>query len=387
MKKTSEKNTKTMKTLSNHFKSIIGGLAFVLIIASCDSNPDVTPREDLLPQQFRVDIPSSLSNSELANGRVIPNGRVKDDTVRGNDIYELLGVFIEIGDEAGELVEEIINGVRRNNIDRVITLTYISDDDNREKNLVVVDNSDFEGRTWDYQLTVTDADSEGEADGGKAMQVFWNVGQPVEGIAILKPFNIDRVANEFGGDAIFRIDYAETGEFGYEAHMEVQISGLPLPSPLIDQFAIDNLKMFAGKNGNTIDVRGNSNHPNAQFFNGDQGFNWAFVASGDEILDIGVAEVGLPPSGLNETDRSVLLEEYSINNVFIREVTASFPGLTEELIAPFLVETEAPGYFSDEGFLSGGTSPGVAWDGLAARLGDLSPFNPSEVSSLTLDFK
>ena len=247
MKKTSEKNTETMKTLSNHFKSIIGGLAFVLIIASCDSNPDVTPREDLLPQQFRVDIPSSLSNSELANGRVIPNGRVKDDTVRGNDIYELLGVFIEIGDEAGELVEEIINGVRRNNIDRVITLTYISDDDNREKNLVVVDNSDFEGRTWDYQLTVTDADSEGEADGGKAMQVFWNVGQPVEGIAILKPFNIDRVANEFGGDAIFRIDYAETGEFGYEAHMEVQISGLPLPSPLMAQMLLFRIQAIGSR--------------------------------------------------------------------------------------------------------------------------------------------
>ena len=136
-----------------------------------------------------------------------------------------------------------------------------------------------------------------------------------------------------------------------------------------------------------VDVWGNSNHPNAQFFSGEQGFNWAFVASGDEILDIGVAEVGLPPSSLNETNREILLVEHSVKNVLTREINASFPGINPDLLELFLSETAAPGYFSDEGFLSGGVSPGNAWDGLAARLGDLSPFNPSEVSSLTVSFK
>jgi len=40
---------------------------------------------------------------------------------------------------------------------------------------------EFEGRQWEYQLTITDAESEENSDGGIGMQVFWNK-QPVEGI-------------------------------------------------------------------------------------------------------------------------------------------------------------------------------------------------------------
>jgi len=40
----------------------------------------------------------------------------------------------------------------------VKTVTYESEDD---------------GRTWEYGLTITDAESEGEADGGKGMQIYW----------------------------------------------------------------------------------------------------------------------------------------------------------------------------------------------------------------------
>ena len=192
-----ELNTDTMKTLRSIKYSLLGGIIILFVLASCDSNPDVTPREDLLPQQFRVDIPSSISNGDFAGGRVRPNGRVlqDDDSIRGEEIYELLAFFIELGDGAGEIVEAIIEGIRIHNIDRVITLTFISDDDGREKNLVVEDNVDFEGQTWDYLLTITDAESEGDPIGGKAMQVFWNDGSPAQGIAIIHLFNMDRAEN------------------------------------------------------------------------------------------------------------------------------------------------------------------------------------------------
>jgi len=388
MKTEVQSNNEKMKTFKSiaYFFTTLAIVTFGLM--ACDSNPDVEPQGDLLPESFRVDIPSTISNKNFIAGGRYRNGRMMDDdSVRGDEIYELLGFFVALADESGELVEAIIENIRVHNIDRILTLTIISDDDGREKNLTVISDSDFEGKTWNYQLTITDAESEGNADGGKALQVFWNTDGPPEGIAIINLFNMDREENPLAGDATFRINYSETGEFGYEAHMEVLISGIPLPSPLLDPFAVNNMRLFAGKNGDVVDVWGNSNHPNATFFSGDQGFNWAFVASGNEIEDIGVAEVGLPPSDLDETDRSVLLEEYSVKNVLINEVTAAFPGIDQDLLATFLTETSAPGYFDSDGFISGGVSPGAPWDELALRLQDLTPFNPSEVSSLQVGFK
>lgn len=382
-----ELNNKKMKTFKSTPKALIVMVAFVIALASCDSNPEVTPQGDLLPENFRVDIPSTISNKDfVANGRY-KAGRTKEDSIKGNDIYELLGFFIAIADGSGELIEAIITSIGIHQIDRVLTLTYISDEDNREKNLVVTSNVDFEGKTWQYQLTITDAESEGNADGGKALQVFWNKEGPTEGISILKPFNIDREENPLAEDAKYRIDYSETGASGYEADMEVRISGLPLPSPFLDPYAINTMRLFAGRNGDDVDVWGNSNHPNAEFFSGDKGFNWAFVASGNEVLDIGVAEVGLPPSSLDETDRTILLEEYSVNNVFVREITAVFPNIDQEFLDELLSETAAPAYFNSDGFISGGVSPGIPWDGLATRLQDLAPFNPAEVSTLEVEFK
>jgi len=53
-----------------------------------------------------------------------------------------------------------------------------------------------------------------------------------------------------------------------------------------------------------------------------------------------------------------------------------------------LQNTAAPGYFNEKaGFLSGGESPGPEWDALAARLENLSPYNPLETSNLTVAFK
>ena len=374
---------KTVKTIS--FVLIVG-LAFSMFFSSCESNPDVTPQEDILPTSFSVDIPSSISNKNLTGGRI--GGRIKDDSLRGNDIYENLGTFIAVGEESAKLVEAFIEGIRKYKIDRVVSLTYVGEDDNRTKNLVVVSNSSFEGKTWGYQLTVTDADSEDQADGGKALQIFWNKSTTVEGIAIIKPFNCDRTENANSKDAVFRIDYTEASDLGYDAQMEVLISGLPVENPLSDPYSISTLRMFAGKKGDIVDVYGNSNHPNAILFSGTVGFNWAFVASGNEVKDAGVAEVGLPPSKLNSSDRKVLLKDYSIKTVFTNEIKAVWPGIDPVLLNSYLSETSAPGYFSKaKGFLSGGVSPGAEWDILKARLEALSPYNPKQVSELLVGFK
>lgn len=380
-------NTKIMKQFKFISNKVLVGLVFALIITSCDQNEEITPSKDILPETFRVEIPSAISDGEYAIGGR-KSGRSKEDTLQGNAIYENLGTFISIGDGAAEIVEEIILGLRRHKIDRVISLTYVSEDDNRTKNLVVASDVQFDDQTWEYQLTVTDADSEGNLDGGKAMQVFWNKRRPIQGIAIIKPYNIDREENPNAGDAIIRIDYSEVSSQDYDAEMEVFISGLPLPSPLEDPYAISTLHMFAGKKGDIVDVYGNSNHPNAILFAGNTGFNWAFVASGSDPKEIGVAEVGLPPSDLDESDRNVLLKDYSIKNVFTNEINEVWPTLDPALLASYLKNTEAPGYFSDKvGFIAGGESPGTEWDVFESRLENLSPYNPLETSNLIVVFK
>ncbi len=373
-----------MKT-SNKFS--LSALAFAVsffILIGCDNNTDVQPQQDILPSSFSVDIPSTISYSG-SNGRV--GGRIKDDSLRGNAIYLHLGTFIAVGEESAKLVEAFIDGIRKYKIDRIQTLTYVGEDDNRTKNLVVLSNITYEGKTWDYEMTVTDADSESNPDGGKALQIFWNKSASVEGIAIIKPYNCDRIKNANAKEAVFRIDYTETSTLGYDAQMEVRISGLPLADPSEDSFSVNTLHMFAGKKGDVVDVYGNTNHPNAMLFTSEAGFNWAFVASGNDVKNTGVAEVGLPPSSLDKNDRKILLKDYSIKNVFTAGITALWPGIDQDLLAAYLKDTAAPGYFNKKGFISGGTSPGADWDALTERLNALTPYNPKQTSSLVVTFK
>lgn len=375
-----------MKTFKCMSLIVMMGL-FSLIVSSCETNKDISPQDDIIPSSFRVDIPSSISNRNfVAGGRI--GGRSNTDSLKGNDVYKNLGTFIAVGEEASKMVEDIIKGIKKYRIDRIVSLTFIGDEDKRTKNLVVVSAVEFEGKIWDYQLTVTDMESQGKPDGGKAMQVFWNKKQLINGIAIIKPYNFDRTNNANVPNTVYRVDYWEGGNLGYDTQMEVRIAGIPLGNPLDNPFAIGSLQMFAGKKGDVVDVFGNSNHPNAILFSGQVGFDWAFVASGNDPKNLGVAEVGLPPSTLNSIDRTVLLKDHSIKNVFTSEIKKLWPRIDPKLLDVYLKNTAAPGYFSDKkGFISGGTSPGSEWDVLAGRLSALKPYNPKSVSELTLNFK
>jgi hypothetical protein len=373
-----------MKTLKRVSFVVSTALAFAVLLTSCETNPEITPQKDILPEKLSVDIPASISYNTIPGGR--KSGRSKADSLKGNDIYLHLGTFIAVGEAASQLVEEIITGLRIHKIDRVLSMTF-NGDDHRTKNLVVESNVSFEGKLWDYQLTITDADTQGNADGGKALQVFWNKSTVIKGISIIKPYNCDRIKNAGAKDAMFRINYSEESDLGYDAEMEVLISGLPLESPLNNPYSMSTLRMFAGKKGEIVDVFGNSNHPNAILFSGTAGFNWTFVASGNDTKEAGVAEVGLPPSALESSDRKVLLKDYSIKNVFTTEITAAWPGINQTLLANYLKNTAAPGYFNNGGFISGGTSPGEQWNILAARLENLKPYSPKSITTLSVTFK
>jgi hypothetical protein len=365
-------------------------IVIAIFAQSCQKTETSATQTDtgILPARFKVAIPTSLSN---AQSKTKSASATNADTLKGNGIYQNLNTFIAVGVGAGDIVEKIIGAIAFYKIDRPMVLSYQSNDDNRIKNLVVKENMDYNGRTWRYMLSITDAASEGDADGGKAMQVFWNP-SPIEGIAILRPYQIDRVKNVASLDAVFRIEYSEVSTNEYDSHMIVDIAGLPMPDARIDQFAIHTLKMFVGKKGNTVDVFGNSDHPNAKFFTESTGFDWAFVASGLSSENIGVAEVGIPPSTLDNNTRKVLLEDYSIKNVLTDQINKWFYGIYGVHIdatdlSKYLQNADAPGYFGSNGFIQAGFSPDARYDALASRIKLLTPYNPKQVNGLTVEFK
>ena len=381
-----------MKT-RNLFLTVLTILAITLFVSCENSLPDPEEKDfGILPSKFKVDIPSSLSN----NLKSATLKSTEADTVNGNIIYWYLNAYIAVGEGAADIVEAIMWSIRVHHIEDVITLTYTSHEDGRVKNLEVTADAEFEGRQWEYQMNITDAESEGNTDGGMAMQVFWSK-YPVEGIAIIKPYNLNRTKNENAPEAIGKIVYSEKATEEYDAQMTVEMAGLPVERT----FEVESMKMFVGKKGDLIDVTGNSNHPMGRFNKYDEkaGYDWAFVASGNDKSNVAVAEVGLPRNTENITGRNEILVDNSIKSVLTREMTnfvvaayaesgiTLIPGEIAALISPYLKNADAPGYFNSNGFVKGGTAPDEKYSVLEERIQQLTPFNPAVISTMTIEFK
>jgi hypothetical protein len=215
MVKTVNKTSKPLIHLimkTNRIKFLVYLAIVALFIQSCQKNDtENQPSNGILPARFKIDLPSSLSNSNTTLKSASMLKSAEADTLKGNAIYMNLNTFIAVGEGAGTMVETIIAAIALYHIDKPMTITYRSNDDQRTKNLVVTENAIYNGKTWKYELTVSDAASIANADSGKAMQIFWNP-SPIEGIAILKPYNIDRSKNENAPDAVFSLEYSEVGK-------------------------------------------------------------------------------------------------------------------------------------------------------------------------------
>lgn len=367
--------------------------SIAVMFQSCEMNELNQPEENLgiLPERFKIDIPASLSSGlKSTSFSQKSTGSTQVDTMNGNAIYAHLTNFISIGEAGAEIVEEIIFAIAYFGIDKPLTLSYESDDDGRIKNLVVEEELEYAGKIWQYILTITDADSESDPDGGKALQVCWNA-NPIEGIAIMRPFHIDRRHDSEALDAVVRLEYSEVGTSEYDAFMIIEIANFPMPDPRLNPFALNSLKMFVGKDGDRIDIYGNSDHPNAHFYSEKTGFDWAFVASAYDSQNIGVAEVGMPPSMLDENDREVILNDYSIKNVLTEEINQWFLneigiGPDSSDLAVYLHNADAPGFFADHGFVQSGVSPGEEYNELVNQIKTLTPFNPKSINELQIDF-
>jgi len=273
-------------------------LAFTLVFSSCKKE-EVTIEEPTEKMNFRVEIPSSISyttSKKLSSS----------NTLGGNEIYEMLGVFVNVGDNAAQITQDIIWAINVHNLSQNTNSSYTGDD-GRTKNLVVV-----AGTTYEWELTITD-----DVSGNNAIQVFWNTnsGSGVEGFSIINMYELDYNNGSLYANTNIRIDYSEVTP-NYDAEMLVQISGWPVTA----NFELNNLKMFVGKTGKLVDVYGNSNHPNAYIVDSthQDGYNWAFRAHSDDGLNIAVAEVGLPTTIL--TSNTDIFSNYSIHDVLKGEI-------------------------------------------------------------------
>jgi len=347
----------------------------LLIFTACDKEKEIEKepevKKSVLPSSFSIDIPSAISAD-------FTNRSANSDTLNGGEIYRHLRGFIRVGEASGQIIEGIINTISVLNINQAMNTTYTSNEDNREKTLIVEEGVSFESVSYEFKMTISDTENN-----KKGLQIFWNR-SPIVGVAIIKPHNINYNNADNHPDAIYRIDYSESGSLGYDKHMAVTIANRTLNAN--DIYGLDNLKMFVGKKDDIVEVYGNSNHPNAEFFSNDEtGFDWAFVAASNRLLNIGVAEVGLPPNTLNSEDRTVILVDNAIKTVFNNQI--SNLGYEQEDIDRYLYNTDAPGYFNNGGFVQGGTAPSADYSEIENKILNLKPYNPMNINNLSISFQ
>lgn len=351
-------------------------LVLSIILSNCNdkdldqTKPDPVLNNSIVPDDYVIDIPDALSfDVSLAGGRVL-----QDNTIAGEDIYESLRGFIWVGESSVEILVELFNNIFNAEVENLISFSVTSDDDGRQKDFLINQNSTFEQVDFRYDLTMTDA------DGSLAARILWSL-DPVEIVAILSPYHINRNEDASLENAVLRIDYSEDDD-DYNETMQVAISGLPEAAD-----DLNNLKMFIGKTDNLLDIYGNSNHPNLTIidstFTG--GRNYAFVARANEEAEIGVAAIGLPPSAVDTNED--IIDDFSVFNVLESELNAV--GITDQaLIDQILANAIAPAYFDNDGFISSGPNipANLPFTEDFIDLSELTPFVPREIRDLSVSF-
>lgn len=347
--------------------SILGVLFFAC--KKEETPPAVEENNSIMPQNFKVEMSTSISNdgSEKTTG----------DTISGEDIYKNLRFFIRIGESSAEVVETLMKAIAVHGINKPMDITFTGDD-GRIKHLVVTENVTYENINYKYKLNVEDS-------GKKALQLFWD-NIPVKGVAIMSIYDMNRNENPALDGVLYKVEYSET-EANYDARMIVSIHNLPVNTG--DPGSMDNLKMFVGKKGDIIDVYGNSNHPNIKLIDSSYtgGRNYAFVARANNLLNIAVAKVALPPSSVTNTQD--LFTTYSVDSVIRSEVKTMWPNAPDSVIDGYLINTKPPGYFTTAGFIgSGSTVPAI--NGFTTEfvdLSQLSPYIPNDIKTLVVSFQ
>lgn len=77
--------------------------ALAITFTSCKKDQNLT-KADIIPENFKVDIPNSLTRTPAKSEK---------DVLNGNDIYEHLTTFIAVGNASADIVQSIMRAIRR----------------------------------------------------------------------------------------------------------------------------------------------------------------------------------------------------------------------------------------------------------------------------------
>jgi hypothetical protein len=364
-------------------KNILVILTVMALLVSCKKTDDSEKNQNtsisatLLPEKVVVDIPSAISSDQVQT-----KSGTNGDTLKGGDIYNHLRTFINVGEKSAELIGEIISAIRSYGLNNAMEFTFTSKEDGRQKKCVIVEGITYNDKKYQYKLTITDSSE-------YAMQVLWNT-KPVEGIAILNPYNINR--NELKTGALYMLEYGDSTLATYDKFMVVSIMNWPV----IGVYGLNNLKLFVGKKGDKVEIYGNSNHPKAVFFDISKtdGVSYSFTARADQTNDIAVVNLALPGTSITTVDR--IFEDFSITKVFETEmhtVWDPFAGgnpilllYIDNTIDRLLVNAQIPGYFNQSGFIGCGTNIPQGFSNEFVNLSGLKPYIPNDIKNLKIEF-
>lgn len=369
-----------MKTKINLIVALFASL--ILGLTACQKT-NITDDKNIVPSSFNIDIPTSISSDDGQKAATT-------DSLGGQEIYRHMRFFIYTGEKSAQVLQQIMETIRERNLSQPMSFSFTSGDDNRVKNVVIVEKGTYNGYTYQYRLTMTDAELESASDAGLAMQVYWDK-DPVQGVAVIKFRNLNANSYSLWGDGMALINYSQVPEGDYTQTMTVELSDLP--NRVLDRFCIRSMKMKVGKTiDNRIDVWGNSDHPEAWLLvENPKGFSWSFVASADSARNLAVAEVGLPCDTLNISTRNQILNTYSVKNVLTNQYQQWFMnqyGISPDStsLSKYLHNANAPGYFDQTGFVNAGQAPNGNYGNLNSAINNLTPFNPLEVHQLHIEF-
>lgn len=350
----------------------------ITIFFSCDTfklETIETESQITLPGKVTIEIPSSLNAIEqtLNNKNLL-----SIDT-----IYNYIRIFINIADEAGKIAENSFDRLSAIETKDILEFSYTGNDGNT-KNVSIRENFIENDVSWDYYMeiyNVTFADL--------ALKAYWNSDNNEQKI-VFNPSKVNVKEMLEHPDALVEIVYKQDiASEPYEKSMFMAIKGLTIPEN--DHFSPDNILLFIGQNGNTLDVTGSSNNPNVIFLNDEYsgGRNWSFVAKVDLVQNIAVAELALPPSWI-ETNENLPVN-YSLKQILLDEMRLTFPEtilMTDEQVLNMInldpSEIENPVYFNNLGFAGTGIAPSTNYSSLINFEGQ-SFFVPIKVRDYNLE--
>lgn len=338
---------------------IISLLSIFLLfsLSYCDKGEE--EKDPLFKEDFAFSMPEAVSFSA-------------EKELSGIEIYAYLRHFVKLAESGVEAVRAINTTLYRQDITETGDFT-VSGADGRQKNCKLQHSASYDGKNYDYLLTVHDGSF-------PALYFYWNE-SPYQAFAIVKPsvLNFD---NDKHPEAKAKIFYSETSN-EYAQELTVSLDGLSQSAVDIP----DKVKLFAGKTGDIIYFVGNANLPEITLINDNHadGYQWAFVGKAQQADNIGIAELALAPCLFDSRN---ILSPFALKTVLEAEIAEVYPDAPQEQIDLYLQNTDAPAYFESTGFVSCGSdipeNPAFSESFLSMK--NLRPFTPAEVQSLEVNF-